>query len=171
MPPKLDRMDSQLIAKNRNTKGFTLVEIMVVVVVIAILAAIAIPTFMNAQMASRAAKFANDLKKLSAAVTQYNMEYGEWAGDGLPGTTPNYSLTYGGTGEGFISSTAWTSETAIGGRWDWEGLGTGSIGISCRGYSATDEQIEKIDSLIDDGDINAGAFTKVDSLQLYLSLE
>ena len=58
-------------------KGFTLVEIMIVVAIIGLLAAIAIPNFMRArETAQRNACIAN-LKQLDGAVTLWALDEGE----------------------------------------------------------------------------------------------
>jgi len=51
-------------------KGFTLVEIMIVVAIIALLAAIAIPSFMTSRHASRASACVNNLRLLDHAKQQ-----------------------------------------------------------------------------------------------------
>ena len=53
--------------KSNAKKGFTLIEIMVVVVVIGVLAAIAIPTFTKYLRNTRAATFASDIRTLANA--------------------------------------------------------------------------------------------------------
>jgi prepilin-type N-terminal cleavage/methylation domain-containing protein len=55
-------------------KGFTLVEIMIVVAIIALLAAIAVPGFLRARKRSQAAKILNDLRMIDSAVDQYAIE-------------------------------------------------------------------------------------------------
>jgi type IV pilus assembly protein PilA len=57
-------------------KGFTLVEIMIVVVIIGLLAAMAIPAFQKVRQASQDKAVLNNARQLSAAVDQYFLEYG-----------------------------------------------------------------------------------------------
>ncbi len=63
--------------KNTNQKkGFTLVEIMIVVVIIGLLAAMAIPAFQKVRQASQDKAVLNNARQLSAAADQYYLEYG-----------------------------------------------------------------------------------------------
>ena len=55
-------------------RGFTLVEIMIVVAIIALLAAIAVPGFLRARKRSQATHVLNDLRILDGAVDQYAIE-------------------------------------------------------------------------------------------------
>lgn len=59
--------------KNR---GFTLVEIMIVVAIIGLLAAIAIPSFMRARTTSQQNGCINNLRQIEAAKDQYALEKG-----------------------------------------------------------------------------------------------
>jgi prepilin-type N-terminal cleavage/methylation domain-containing protein len=57
-----------------NRKGFTLVEIMIVVAIIALLAAIAVPGFLRARKRSQASRILNDLRMIDSAIDQYAIE-------------------------------------------------------------------------------------------------
>jgi type IV pilus assembly protein PilA len=61
---------------HRSTKGFTLVEIMIVVVIIGLLAAMAIPAFQKVRQSSQDKAVLNNARQLSAAADQYYLENG-----------------------------------------------------------------------------------------------
>ena len=60
----------------RNSKGFTLVEIMIVVAIIGLLAAIAVPNFVQARTTARRNACINNLRLISAAKDQSALENG-----------------------------------------------------------------------------------------------
>lgn len=60
----------------RYRKGFTLVEIMIVVVIIGLLAAMAIPAFQKVRQSSQDKAVLNNARQLSAASDQYFLENG-----------------------------------------------------------------------------------------------
>jgi len=65
----------------KSHKGFTLVEIMIVVAIIALLAAIAVPGFLRARKRSQASRILNDLRMIDSAVDQYAIETNRKTGD------------------------------------------------------------------------------------------
>ena len=58
------------------TKGFTLVEIMIVVVIIVLLAAMAIPAFQKVRSCAQDKRVTDNLRLLGAAAYQYFLENG-----------------------------------------------------------------------------------------------
>lgn len=58
----------------RSTKGFTLVEIMIVVVIIGLLAAMAIPAFQKVRENSIGKAMENDARQVASAAQQYFLE-------------------------------------------------------------------------------------------------
>lgn len=68
------------LTKSSHSRGFTLVEIMIVVAIIALLAAIAVPGFLRARKRAQATKILNDLRLIDSAVDQYAIETNKTTG-------------------------------------------------------------------------------------------
>ncbi|MFH1743731.1 MAG: prepilin-type N-terminal cleavage/methylation domain-containing protein [bacterium] len=78
------------ISKRFGHSSFTLIELLIVVAIIGILAAIAVPNFLNAQLRSKVARCMSDIRSISTALEMYrtdNNDYpegrGNWAIFGL----------------------------------------------------------------------------------------
>ena len=71
-------------------KGFTLVEIMIVVLIIGILLAIAIPNFVRARNTSRAKSCQANLKQIDSATEQYLMNNNTTTYPALTALNPDY---------------------------------------------------------------------------------
>ncbi len=73
-----------------NRKAFTLIELLIVVAIIGILAAIAVPNFLNAQVRAKASRSLADLRAIRTALEMYTIDYNraildpnEWAKAGV----------------------------------------------------------------------------------------
>lgn len=68
---------------HRTRKGFTLIELMIVVVIIGILAALAIPRFMAATTKSKQSEAKQILKQVYVMQQAYRQEYDAYWGNGI----------------------------------------------------------------------------------------
>jgi len=71
-------------------QGFTLVEIMIVVAIIGLLAAIAIPSFMQARTTSQTNACINNLRQIDSAKEQWALENNAVNGDAVGAGYVNY---------------------------------------------------------------------------------
>jgi prepilin-type N-terminal cleavage/methylation domain-containing protein len=58
-----------------NRKAFTLIELLIVVAIIAILAAIAVPNFLEAQVRAKVSRVKSDMRSLNTALEAYVVDY------------------------------------------------------------------------------------------------
>jgi prepilin-type N-terminal cleavage/methylation domain-containing protein len=79
-----------------NSRGFTLIELLIVVAIIAILAAIAVPNFLEAQVRSKVSRVQTDLRTLATALESYKVDYNRYPAD--------YVLTPPNSGDGQLIS-------------------------------------------------------------------
>lgn len=70
--------------------GFTLIELLIVVAIIAILAAIAVPNFIEAQTRSKVSRTKADLRSLATAMETYRVDNASYVPD-FDGWNPRYN--------------------------------------------------------------------------------
>ncbi len=73
------------------SKAFTLIELLIVVAIIAILAAIAVPNFLEAQTRAKVSRARNDLRCVATGLESYMVDYNKYPPNMIVG---NYSLVY-----------------------------------------------------------------------------
>ncbi len=67
-------------------KGFTLIELLIVVAIIAILAAIAVPNFLEAQVRAKVSRAKADQRTLATALETYYVDHNAYPPNGTPAT-------------------------------------------------------------------------------------
>jgi len=78
-------------------KGFTLIELLIVVAIIAILAAIAVPNFLEAQTRSKVSRVKSDMRSCATALEAYYTDHNAYIPDGYQLIPPNsgwWTLNY-----------------------------------------------------------------------------
>src|SRR5512138_2774848 len=105
-----------MLVKRNDTKGFTLVEVLVVVVILAILAAIAVPIYLHYVESARAGEAQEAIGAIWAAAKVQHAETGRWVTDIRQMTRLKldpiaeerwtFSITAGGQGINAIQATS-----------------------------------------------------------------
>lgn len=129
-------------------KGFTLVEIMVVVAIIGLLASIAVPSYRKVQLNSGAARVANDLRVFSSAFQRFNLEFGYWPEAQPAGTLPPEM-------DGYINRDNFEARNPLRCKWKWE-VYDHIVGIGMEPPLAALPILELVDQRFDDGSLASG---------------
>lgn len=82
---------SPALTLSREESGFTLVELLVVILIIGVLAAIAIPAFMNQRQQANVATLESNMKNMITAMHTYQLDNENFEGASGTGWTPGIS--------------------------------------------------------------------------------
>lgn len=143
-------------------RGFTVLEIMVVVIILGVLLAMAIPGFNAVRERTRVSAFLNDFRAVKEAINRYNLAEGHYP-IGTGGGPPADFMEY-------IRGDIISESTVIGGTWSVDADNyTFALGVS--GYEVDDEVITQIDKAVDDGDTATGKMIVTGADEFYFVIE
>ncbi len=84
--------------RNKGRKGFTLIELMIVIAIIIILAAIAIPNYLRMTERAKKAALESDLKSLATALETFHTDWGQYPATGWDNMKAELTGTAGAGG-------------------------------------------------------------------------
>ena len=134
----------QTIVRSRARKGFTLVELAVVIIIIGILAAFAVPRFLDSVERSKAGEAFNYLAAVRSAQERYSIRQGTYADDitklDIQMPDPKY-FTVGTPAAGSTGSLedSWTLSLTRSG--NASGYGAYKVVFTDQGYDGTNSDI------------------------------
>lgn len=111
----------------RDNRGFTLIEIMIVVAIIGLLAALSIPAFVKARKQSQGRRILNDCRQMDSATNQWALETGQTDGNSIDTVA---SQTY--------LKTTWNTIDLLGNSYNLTVIGSTQISVNASTKSSLD---------------------------------
>lgn len=166
-------------------RGFTIVELLIVVVVIAILAVITIVVYNGIQSRGSASRVATNIKNIEKALVMYKNATGAstWTVDSDPswhgGTTGNPGISeiinYNAVFKEFLSQAPSATDLGTTSPWRYDndndtynGCSASGSGVNIVAQNATNTEVAlAVDKAIDDGDLACGKVRMVGTSFMY----
>jgi type IV pilus assembly protein PilA len=109
-----------LVSKKKGSEGFTLIELLVVIIIVGVLAAIALPSFLNQIGKARGSEAKSNLGTMNRSQQSYRLENNVFADNvarldaRITGKFYTYAVTGGGVASGAGATTTPTNGTVDG---------------------------------------------------------
>ena len=112
-----------------NRKGFTLIELMIVVAIIGILAAIAIPNFLAMQLRAKRAELPSNLDGVRTAEKAYHAEWDSFTEAAATPATPSGRAQAAFTGAGYsqFDNLGWVADGLVRGSYAVGNIASGAF--------------------------------------------
>ena len=149
LPKSMNKTPCRL---GRARRGFTLIEMLVVISIIAILAGLLLPVFAKVKLKARISQAKNEMQNLTAAFTQYDTAYSRY-----PGNVNGQDYTYGYPGAPSANSTTTNSDLMV----IINALDTGAAGINS--HNVKNPQKLVLYSAKTAGDTNSAGLSTIDN--------
>jgi len=150
-------------------RGFTLVEIMIVVAIVGLLSAIAIPSIAKARKRTRISTMVNDMRIIYEAFGMYAMNNGTYPAGWRDAPEPVTE---------YLARAKWNDRTPFGGRWLYfSAFGTHLLVVDDINVDpgqnpiTTIDEWKEADSMVDDGNLSTGFFRLISNVQMQYSLD
>jgi general secretion pathway protein G len=137
----------------RRPRGFTLIELMIVIAIIGVLTAILIPNFLHARAQSQTAACEGNLKHIAVALEEYATDH---SGQYPPASGPVDANLFGGAANPYMTT---TPQDPAGGAYDYITPGNG-VCLATDAYKIKDGDNHETDTLVNLPDFN-GATTGI----------
>ncbi|MEL6343841.1 MAG: prepilin-type N-terminal cleavage/methylation domain-containing protein [Myxococcota bacterium] len=144
-----------------NRKGFTLVELMIVVAIIGILAAIAIPNFVNMQLRAKRAEVPANVDGIKTAELAYDAAFDEYiTAAAVPAAVPGKAPTAWPSTSGGFETIGWSPDGDVRGQYEVSGVTattftvTGTCDVDGDADNAVYTASQNQNAELDAGDVN-----------------
>ncbi len=151
--PKLVKMNTN----NIRWKDISVLDAAIIAGLTAVFMAVATPLIRGAILRQHTAECAQKIMRAAEAFDFYAAALGSYPPN--PGNSQQADITMRGVFSVFHIDW-WENQTELGGQWNWYSVGKGNCSVVISGSRISERQMVQLDALLDDGDLETGAFQR-----------